>query len=637
MRHAPAPRRPLPQRLRLEWLGLTCLLAALAVLISLAARAPGVREINQQTYDLSMQLTPRPPASDAIVLVIIDDASLEALGYWPWRRAVHAALLPHLRQARVVGLDILLADPSPAGGTDDAVLAAALRDHGRVVLAQAIGPDGSLIQPLPLLAQAAAALGRIDVQPDADGHVRSVTLLRTPPRGGAPVPHLSVSLTQRTPRVRPDTPSRLQFSDARRTYARYPYSAVLRGAVPASAFKDKIVLVGAWATGLGDQLATPMRGLMPGVEVLAQATQDLEQNTWITIAPPWLTALASLMIVLAVCLGLRRLSSRWGLAGALAAFLCCVLLDAGLLATARVWLPPAGALVAVMLAYPLWSWRSQEAALQHIDRELERLNLTTHAAAPGDAPWTGTNTLSTRVLRLHRAVSHLKAAARDQKETLGFISHDMRSPQNAILATIDLRRQNPRDWPEADVLAQIQRQAQSTLHLVDAFVQLSRAESAPLQKHPCLLGDLIQDCCDRRWSQATQKRITLTCTGQNQEADILADTELIRRAVGNLLDNAILYTPAGGAVCCALEQEAHTWRIRVTDTGPGIAPEHIGQLFVRFHRLPGGADKPGGSGLGLAFVRVVAERHQGWASCDSRPGHGAQFSIVLPAEPRAPA
>jgi len=168
------------------------------------------------------------------------------------------------------------------------------------------------------------------------------------------------------------------------------------------------------------------------------------------------------------------------------------------------------------------------------------------------------------------------------------------------------------------------------LHLVDNFVQLARAESAPLQKHACLLDDLVQDCCDRRWPQATQRRIALDFHPCGREDTLDIDIDLMRRAVGNLLDNAILYSPEGGEIQCGVKRDEAAWRIYVQDTGPGIEPAQTPYLFTRFWRAGADSKKPAGSGLGLAFVQTVAQRHGGQAACASEPGRGSCFSIHLP-------
>ncbi len=153
-----------------------------------------------------------------------------------------------------------------------------------------------------------------------------------------------------------------------------------------------------------------------------------------------------------------------------------------------------------------------------------------------------------------------------------------------------------------------------------------------MNRHPCNLDDLIQECCDRRWPSAEQHGIELRFELRPPEAVVGIDAELMGRAIGNLLDNALLYGPAHSVVECALEFDGRFWRIHVQDAGPGIPPEQMERLFSRFQRLPGDAQKPAGSGLGLAFVQTVAQRHGGRASCVSTPGQGARFTISIPVD-----
>lgn len=630
----------LQQRLLIEWLGLTLTLSLLIAIVSIWSQAPVLQDINRQAYDLSMQFTPRPPADQGIVVITIDDASIEALGHWPWRRATHAKLLPHLSLARAVVLDLILADAHPAYPQDDQLLAAAMAAHRRVVLPEVLDPEGRhVIHPLPILANAAAAIGRIDVQPGPDGRLRAIQLWRTTHQGER-MPHLSVALArmiglssvaEQASVQSVNQPSYLQFTDPAQTFVRYPYASVLKGEVPETAFENRIVLVGAWASGIGDQLPTAMgSGLIAGVEILANSIQNLKQSLWIHIVPTWAAILISWCILWPVCFGLRKLSPRRSLGVAAASLLAFLAADAWLMAQADLWIPPAGLLIAILSAYPLWAWRIQEASLQHIDQELERLQIHPRQDTQPAPQWVGPDTLPERAARLHQAVSHLKTAAKDHQDTLGFISHDMRSPQNAILAAIALRRQASDQWTESGTLTHIEQQAHATLALVDNFVQLARAESTPLQKHPCLLDDLAQDCCDRRWSQAAQRHIALTLTPSGQDSTVDIDIELMRRAIGNLLDNAILYSVEGGTIQCSIVRDSSFWHIRIQDSGPGIKPEHLPHLFTRFWREADEGKKPAGNGLGLTFVQTVAQRHGGQVRCVSEPGHGACFSILIP-------
>src|SRR5690606_17730440 len=116
----------LEKRVRTEWVLVTCALVVLTLGMAVFNDQLGLTRLDHAFYDKMLTAATREVDSEDIVIVAIDDSSIDALGYWPWRRAVHADLLARLRQARVVGLDFLLSDLNPAYPQDDSVLAEAI-------------------------------------------------------------------------------------------------------------------------------------------------------------------------------------------------------------------------------------------------------------------------------------------------------------------------------------------------------------------------------------------------------------------------------------------------------------------------------------------------------------------------------
>jgi signal transduction histidine kinase len=115
------------------------------------------------------------------------------------------------------------------------------------------------------------------------------------------------------------------------------------------------------------------------------------------------------------------------------------------------------------------------------------------------------------------------------------------------------------------------------------------------------------------------------------------DARLLQRLMGNLLDNAIKFTPEGGGVFVALDALApETVELTVADTGPGIDPEDLSRVFERFFRTDP-SRSASGAGLGLSLARAIAMAHRGEINADSRPGDGAVFTVALPSAPPAPA
>lgn len=637
----------LERRIHAEWLLVTASMLLFTACLSLLGGPAGLTRVDHTFYDRILAATASSAPQPDIVIIAIDDGSIAELGYWPWRRAVHARLLGQLGQARVVGFDILLSDKNPAYPTDDATLASAIRANGRTVLPFMIAHGNQrIVPPLPRLADAAAAMGYINVYADGDGVVRSLKL-RQPLGDDGEAQHFLLAMLQvahipaRLGAARPDDSALLiPYGRQPSRYTVYPYARVLEGDVPASAFKDKLVLVGSWGSGLGDAFPTPVtsaHGGMAGVEIMANGLQAAVAGSWIRTPAPWLAAALACLPVLLVCLLFRRRSPRRSFIVVLSTLLLVGMAAILLLWLARTWIPVTASLIGVVLSFPVWSWRSQEASLQHIDRELRTLrhdraalgeNASPKRAAVKDA------SLPARITQLHGAIEQLRLAHERREETLRFLSHDMRSPQNSILALIELQQHANTALEQTIFLHRVQSYAHRTLGLVDGFVNLARARAKQLHYQTVDLVDLMAQCMDEFWAQARQRRIALRYDAHPEQAWTWGDASLLHRSVMNLLDNAIKYSSDDTEVTCRIEAHGGMWRASVRDQGRGFSAEQAATLFEAFSRVDEQADgNPSGVGLGLAFVKTVIERHGGRIEVSGAVGEGAQFTLCLPAEP----
>ncbi|MEW8461211.1 MAG: CHASE2 domain-containing protein, partial [Candidatus Thiodiazotropha endolucinida] len=262
-------------------------------------------------YDLQMGFISKPVAED-IIIVAVDEKSLDALGRWPWSRQIHAKLVDRLTQAgaRAIVLDILFAEPDRIDPESDNQLIQAIAASERVfmpVILEEHRQGGMLVEsmPLPALSNVAAGLGHVHMDLDADGIARGVFLYEG--LGQAYWPHLMLSVlnwlepggegmrTAPTSRQAPNihtinrhTHRLIPFYGPAGHYHRYSYSQVLDGDFLPDLFRDKVVLVGVTATGIGDALPTPVSGYgvpMPGVEINANVLQSLRQDEAITPVP----------------------------------------------------------------------------------------------------------------------------------------------------------------------------------------------------------------------------------------------------------------------------------------------------------------------------------------------------------------
>jgi CHASE2 domain-containing sensor protein/signal transduction histidine kinase len=238
-------------------------------------------------------------------------------------------------------------------------------------------------------------------------------------------------------------------------------------------------------------------------------------------------------------------------------------------------------------------------------------------------------------------ITPLVSAMRQREEALQLLSHDMRSPLSAILASLE----HPyfREAP-ATLRRRIEGQAGRTLELADAFVRLAKAESADYEFEPIDLSHVLSDAVDAIWPLAQAGDVTVEFDLADLEYVVLADRGLVTRALVNLLDNAVKYSPAGKTVVCRLAPASLNGRpavaCEIADSAGGMAQSQLDRLFRRFATSRDALNGTAGVGLGLALVHTVVTRHNGVIACESADGEGTVFTITLPlhmeSEARAP-
>ncbi len=229
-------------------------------------------------------------------------------------------------------------------------------------------------------------------------------------------------------------------------------------------------------------------------------------------------------------------------------------------------------------------------------------------------------------------VTTLRAAERRREESLNFISHDLRVPQSSILALIQLQKNPATAFGMPEFLARIEKSVESTLHLAESFVHLAKAESPAYQLQDSDFCSMLAEAADTMWAFAHSRSVEVVIDAPAEHLWLTADRSLMIRAIGNLLSNAIKFSPEGERVHCRVEADAGVdgprLRCSIRDHGPGIPSAKQTLIFSPFLR----ADDQGqdGIGLGLAFVKMVVERHGGTIEVDSTVGIGSTFTIVLP-------
>ena len=211
-------------------------------------------------------------------------------------------------------------------------------------------------------------------------------------------------------------------------------------------------------------------------------------------------------------------------------------------------------------------------------------------------------------------------------------SHELRTPLAVIRSEADVSLSRERPAAEyRESLATIQQESQRLSRLVDDLLNLARADAGRVQLRveELYLNDLLAECCRSVQPLAAARQIDLQCQCA-EDVPFRGDEVLLRRMVVNLLDNAVRYTPPGGRVQATLEAQGSDVRIRIADTGVGIAPEASRHIFERFYRAdPARNRQQDGFGLGLSIVKWIAESHHGGVELASQPGAGSTFTVRL--------
>ncbi|WP_095147006.1 MULTISPECIES: CHASE2 domain-containing protein [unclassified Pseudomonas] len=753
----PTQAQRLFRRLVREWLWVSLILLPLTAVLSLSQGLT----LSNLLYDNLRRLSPLP-VDPRILIITIDDYSLQQLGQWPWPRTMHADLLDRLSAAgpRGVLFDVIFSEPAKIP-EHDLRLAQAICQAGNVfipLLREGVARYGQPlgeIEPVAPLSHCVKGVGHINAEADADGIVRSVYLREGPERapraqlawllyetttdGPDALPGSSVvSMVQgwqRTHRIR------IPFISMNAGFPSVPYVSVLRGEVPPQLLRDRLILIGSTAPGLGDRYVTPQSasvGTTAGIEIQANLLNGLlQQRSIVVLGDGWRVSLSTAMVALLLALLLfRPRRALWLTLGAMVT----ALLTSALMLRAGWWWSPAASVLGMLLGYLIWNWRRLSAVLAYFGWELARLdsepkvfperrrtaspagdvlqgqivaleqamsrtrdtrrfisdgleylpvatlisgpdgrillaNRNARSLFAGDL--VGENLLSQlatlgypgllegarpalsalesnefrdihgRSLRLDVAslfpaeggaaigwllsftdLSVEREAEEQRAVLMRFLSHDLRAPHSAILALLDV--QHCQGAGDTQLFAQIELQVRKALGLTEAFVQLAKAESEAYQFEPSMFAMLVLDAFDQAMSIAQLKQIELRHDlDDDAEGMVLADQSLLTRALFNLLENAIKYSPSGSRVTVRVSCAQGWLTCDISDQGKGLSAAELPELFSQYRRFAS-AQGSDGLGLGLSMVKAVVDRHGGRILCESQVGQGTTFSVQLP-------
>jgi heavy metal sensor kinase len=256
----------------------------------------------------------------------------------------------------------------------------------------------------------------------------------------------------------------------------------------------------------------------------------------------------------------------------------------------------------------------------------ENLSGRISLAGPDDEVGRLARTFDTMLARLEEAFHRQRQFAADA-------SHELRTPLTAIIGQIDVAL----SWPESAeslraTLESVREQAQRLARLANDLLFLARADAAAVVRavEPVDLSALLPAIVTQVQPLAAERQQTIVLPALPLRVIYGNEDQLIRLLL-NLLDNAIRYTPPGGRIALDCTHENGNILISISDTGLGIASEHVPRLFDRFYRVDRGRSRAqGGSGLGLAIAQSIAQLHGGQIAVESVVGRGSVFTVILP-------
>jgi heavy metal sensor kinase len=237
----------------------------------------------------------------------------------------------------------------------------------------------------------------------------------------------------------------------------------------------------------------------------------------------------------------------------------------------------------------------------------------------------------------NQMLDRIEALVAGIKEMSDNIAHDLKSPVTRIRGMAEVTLTTAGDGaaavePYQGMAAGVIEECDDLLEMINTMLMISKTEAGvgAIARGDVDMADLVREACELFAPVAEDKGVSLACR-EPERCTIVGDRHLLQRAVGNLLDNAVKYTPEGGSVDVFVSGISGRWiEVVVEDTGIGIQAADLPRIFDRFYRCDF-SRSPAGAGLGLSLVKSIADAHGGSVLVVSRPGEGSLFFLALPA------
>jgi two-component system OmpR family sensor kinase len=274
------------------------------------------------------------------------------------------------------------------------------------------------------------------------------------------------------------------------------------------------------------------------------------------------------------------------------------------------------------------------APIGRVAREAQRLSaasLDRRLAVPS-----GRDEIVEMICTLNDMLDRLQGAFAAQERFIANAAHELKTPVTHLLGQAQVLARQARQPEEYDrFVAAVQEDMRHLATIVESLLLLARADAGlPLESRARVsVNEVATDAVERCHPYAAQREIRLALelcapSADLDEPEVAGDAELLVSMVGNLLRNAIRFSPPGETVEVAVDRVDTDVRIAVRDRGPGIPADQIPRLFERFYQVPG-AGRPAGSGLGLSIAQGVARLHKGRITVANRPDGGCAFEVLI--------
>jgi signal transduction histidine kinase len=239
--------------------------------------------------------------------------------------------------------------------------------------------------------------------------------------------------------------------------------------------------------------------------------------------------------------------------------------------------------------------------------------------------------------QLEDSYGHLKELDRLKSNFLATMSHELRTPLTSVIGYSEMMLEGlggSLTTEQREYIGIIMEKGENLLQLITSILDITKIEAGRVRlvMSEVELGQLARDAVSTLLPHARKRGLTLRCELPAELPKVLSDREKIRQCLVNLVSNAVKFTPTGGTVTVgAQEVDGGRIALYVSDTGIGIAEEHLSKVFDVFYQVDGSSTREyGGAGLGLAIVRSFVEAHGGEVQVRSTPGVGSTFTMVFP-------